>query len=60
MCTDAYREALTRDLQRRANPGPRDLERRGAAAAGIAAENTPAMAPAKDATVVNDDAIDQH
>jgi hypothetical protein len=91
MCTDAYREALTRDLsstassaaastpapgQRhateagregvagrplrpRANPRQNDLESRGVAAAGAVAESGPAMTLAKDATVVNGQAIDQ-
>ena len=91
MCTDAYREALTRDLsstassaptstlapsQRQAaeagregvvgrpircrpNPGQDDLESRGVAAAGAVAESGPAMALAKDATVVNGKVIDQ-
>jgi hypothetical protein len=87
MCTDAYREALTRDLsptpppapapsqrqaaeagregvagrplRRRTNPGQDDLESRGAAAAGAVAESGPAMALAKDATVVNGEVIDQ-
>jgi hypothetical protein len=91
MCTEAYREALTRDLsstassapastpapsqrhateagregvagrplRRRANPRQNDLESRGVAAAGAAAGSGPAMAPAKDATVVNREAIDQ-
>ena len=88
-CTDAYREALTRDLSstaspapapapgqcqageagregvagrplwRRTNPGQDDLESRGVAAAGAVAESRPAMALAKDATVVNGEAIDQ-
>jgi hypothetical protein len=90
-CTDAYREALTRDLsstassaptstpapnqrqaaetgregvagrplRRRTNPGQDDLESRGVAAAGAVAENGPAMALAKDATVVNGEVIDQ-
>jgi hypothetical protein len=91
MCTDAYREALTRDLsltassaptstpapsqrqaaeagregvvgrplQWRTNPGQDDLESRGVAAAGAAADSGPAMALAKDATVVNGEVIDQ-
>jgi hypothetical protein len=91
MCTDAYREALTRDLsstassasastpapgqrhatetgregvagrplRRRANPRQEDLESRDVAAAGAAAGRGPAMALAKDATVVNGEAIDQ-
>jgi hypothetical protein len=89
MCTDAYREALTRDLtstassapastpsqrhateagsegvagrplRRRANPRQNDLESRGVAAAGAAAGSGPAMALAKDATVVNGEAIGQ-
>jgi hypothetical protein len=88
-CTDAYREARTRDfsstassaptpapapsqpqaaevgregaagrpLRRRTNPGQDDLESRGVAAA--AAESGPAMAPVKEATVVNGEVIDQ-
>jgi hypothetical protein len=91
VCTEAYREALTRDLSSTASPAaastsapsqrhaaeagregvagpplgrgttPRqdDLESRGVAAAGAAAESGPAMALAKDATVVNGEAIDQ-
>jgi hypothetical protein len=91
MCTDAYREALTRDLsstassapastpapsqrhateagregvagrplRRRANPRQNDLESRGAAAGGAAAESGPAMALAKDAMLVNGEAVDQ-
>jgi hypothetical protein len=87
MCTDAYREALTRDLsstassasapsqryateagregvagwslRRGANPRQNDLESRGVAAAGAAAGSGPAMALAKDATVVSGEAIDQ-
>jgi len=95
MCTEAYREALTRDLsstassaptstpaptstssqrptaeagrevvvgrplRRRTNPGQDDLESRGVAAAGAVAERCPAMALAKDATVVNGEVIDQ-
>jgi hypothetical protein len=89
MCTDAYREALTRALSstpspapaplpgqrqageagregvagrplwRRANPGQDDLESRGVAAAGTVAESGPAMALAKDATVIHSEVIDQ-
>ena len=89
MCTDAYREALTRDfsstaspaptpapgqcqageagregaarrpLRRRTNPGQDDLESRGVAAAGTVTESGPAMALAKDATVIHGEAIDQ-
>jgi hypothetical protein len=91
MCTDAYREALTRDLSSTASPAPastpapsqrhateagresaagpplrpradprqNDLDSRGVAAAGAAAQNGPAMTLAKDATVVNGEAIDQ-
>jgi hypothetical protein len=89
MCTDAYREALTRDfsstaspastlapgqrqateagregvagrpLRQRANPRQDDLEGRGVAAASTAAGSGPAMALAKDATVVKGEAIDQ-
>ena len=64
MCTDAYREALTRDLSftaspARANPGQDDLESHGAAAADAAAQSGPAMALAEDATVVNGEAIGQ-
>jgi hypothetical protein len=91
MCTDAYREALTRalsstpspasastsapgqcraaeagregvagrPLRQRANPGQDDLETRGVAAAGTVAESGPAMALAKDATVIHSEVIDQ-
>jgi hypothetical protein len=91
MCTDAYREALTRalsstaspasastsapgqrcaaevgregvagrPLRRRANPGQDDLETRGVAAAGTVAGSGPAMALAKDATVIHSEVIDQ-
>jgi hypothetical protein len=85
MCTDAYRQALIRDLsstaspapgqrhateagregvagcpiRRRAHPRQDDLESRGVAAAGAAAGSGPAMALAKDATVVNGEAIGQ-
>jgi hypothetical protein len=95
MCTDTYREALTRDLsstassaptsapastsapsqrqaaevgredvagrplRRRANPGQDDLESRGIAAAGAVAGSGPAMALAKNATVVNGRVIDR-
>jgi hypothetical protein len=64
MCTDAYREALTRDLSStpapaRANPGQDNLERGGGAAGGAAAQRGPAMALAEDATVVSGEAIDQ-
>jgi len=91
MCTDAYREALTRDLsstassapastpapsqrhateagregvvgrplRRRTNPRQNDLESRGVAAAGAVAESGPAIALAKDATLINGEAIDQ-
>ena len=58
MCTQAYREALTRNLSS-TNPRQDDLESRGVAAAGAVAESVPAMALAKDATVVNGEAIDQ-
>jgi hypothetical protein len=51
MCPDAYREALMRDLRRRANPGNDDRGRRDAGPAGAAAESGPAIAPGKDATV---------
>jgi hypothetical protein len=87
MCTDAYREALTRDfsstasqapapgqcqageagregvagrpLRRRTNPGQDHLESRGVAATGTVAQSGPAMALAKDATVVHGEVIDQ-
>jgi hypothetical protein len=91
MCTDAYREALTRDLsstassapastpapsqrqaaeadrdsaagqplRRHTNPGQDDRQSRSVAAAGAAAETGPAMALAKDATVVNGELCDQ-
>jgi hypothetical protein len=48
-----------RPLRRRTNPGQDDLESRGVAAAGAVAENCPAMALAKDATVVHGAVIDQ-
>jgi hypothetical protein len=58
MCTDAYREALTRDLSSRASsaPGQRhatEAGREGAAAADAGAGSGPAMALADEATVVN-------
>jgi hypothetical protein len=59
MCTDAYRAALMRDLQRRANPAKDDLERCGVAPAGTAAGSGPAIALASDAAVVNGEAVDQ-
>ncbi len=86
MCTDAYREALTRDLSSTASSAPTlsqrhateagregalarpparyepptdELESRGVAAAGAVAETGSAMTLAKDATVVNGEAIDQ-
>ena len=58
MCPDAYREALMREIRRRANPEPGDLDRRGVAAVGTAAKNSPATALAEDAPVVNDGAPD--
>ena len=91
MCTDAYREALTRDLSSPASSAPASTpapsqrhateagregvvggrsgvvripdrtsgKSRGVAAAGAVANSGPAMALAKDATVVNGEAIDQ-
>jgi hypothetical protein len=63
MCTDAYREALTRDLSSTASsaPGPRqdDLESRGVAAAGAVADSGPAMALVKEATVVSGEVTGQ-
>ena len=91
MCTDAYREALTRDLSSPASSAPdstsapsqrhateagregvvggrsgvvriprqNERESRGVAAAGAVANSGPAMVLAKDATVVNGEAIDQ-
>jgi hypothetical protein len=54
--TEAGREGVAgRPLRRRANPRQDDPENRGVAAAG----SGPAMALAKDATVVNGEAIDQ-
>jgi hypothetical protein len=90
-CTDAYRDARTRDfsarassaptpapapsqpqgaepgregaagrpLRHRTNPGQDDPESRGVAAAGAVAESGPAMALAKEATVVNGEVIDE-
>ena len=58
MCTQAYREALTRNLSS-TNPPQDDLESRGVAAAGAVAESVLAMAFAQDAMVVNGEAIDQ-
>jgi hypothetical protein len=52
MCTDAYREALTRDLSSTASSAP-------APAPGAVAESGPAMALAREATAVNGEAIDQ-
>jgi hypothetical protein len=58
--TEAGREGVVgRPLWRRANPRQNDLECGGVAAAGAVAESGPAMALAKDATVVNGEAIDQ-
>jgi hypothetical protein len=51
MCTDAYREALTRQAA--------DASRGGVAAAGAVAESRPAMALAEDATVVHTEVLDQ-
>jgi hypothetical protein len=48
-----------RPFRRRTNPRQNDLESRGVAAAGAVAESGPAMALAKDAMVVNGEAIDQ-
>jgi hypothetical protein len=66
MCTDAYREALTRHLSSRAPATPAPHQHRAAeggredvAAAGAAAGSGPAMALAKGAAVVNGKAIDQ-
>ena len=69
-CTDAYREALTRDFSSTASsasastsaPSQRqaaEAGREGAAAAAAVAESHPAMALAKDATVVNGEAAAQ-
>jgi hypothetical protein len=41
------------------NPGQDDPESRGVAAAGAVAESGPAMALAKDATVINGKVIDR-
>jgi hypothetical protein len=55
--TEAGREGVAgRPLRRRTQ---NDLESRGVAAAGAVAESGPAMTLAKDATVVNGEAIDQ-
>jgi hypothetical protein len=66
MCTDAYREALTRALSSTASSTPApsqaaeagregvaqdDLESRGVAAAGAVAGSSPAMALAKDQAI---------
>ena len=68
MCTDAYREALTRAFsskassappRRRANPGQDDPESRGVAAAGPATQNGQEMALAHDATAATGEAIGQ-
>jgi hypothetical protein len=48
MCTDAYSEALTRDLSSTAS-----------SATDPTPESGPAMAPAKDAPVVNGEVNDQ-
>ena len=57
---EAGREGVVgRPLRRRTNPGQDDLESRGVAVAGAVAESGPAMALAKDATVVNGEVIDQ-
>ncbi len=55
-CTDAYREALTRDFSSTASSAPERSQRQDAgthvpAAAGAAAGGGPAMALAEDATV---------
>jgi hypothetical protein len=56
---EAGREGvLERPLRRRTKPGPDELEGRGVAA-GRVADMSPAMALAKDATVVNGKVIDQ-
>jgi hypothetical protein len=59
-CTDAYREALTRDLSSTASSAPTSTpapSQRQADEAGregvVVAESHPAMALAKDATVLN-------
>jgi hypothetical protein len=60
--TEAGREAVAgRPLRRVTNPGQDDLESRGVAAAavGAVAGSAPAMTLAKDATVVNGEAIAQ-
>jgi hypothetical protein len=51
MCTDAYREALTRQAA--------DACREGVAAAGAVAESRPAMALAEDATIIHTEVIDR-
>jgi len=58
--TEAGREGVAgRPFRPRANPRRSDPEGRGVAAAGAVAGSGPAMAPAKDATVVGGEAIDQ-
>ncbi len=64
MCTEAYREALTRGLSSTVSPAPgqRQAAEAGServAAAGAVAGSGPAMALAQDATVVNGQVIDQ-
>ena len=69
MCTDAYREALTRAFSSKASsapprrhttePGQDDPESRGVAAAGPATQNGQEMALAHDATAATGEAIGQ-
>jgi hypothetical protein len=59
MCPDAYREALMRDIRRRANPEEDGPERRGVAPAGAAAGPGPAIALVEDAAVDNGEPADR-
>jgi hypothetical protein len=58
MCPQAYREALTRDLSSTASSAPASTPAPSQRHA-TAAQSGPAMALAKDATVVIGEAIDQ-
>jgi hypothetical protein len=53
MCLDAYREALTRDMERRANPAKGELERSGAGSAGTTAGSGPAITLGSGATALD-------
>jgi hypothetical protein len=59
MCPDAYREALMRDVRRRANPEEDGPERRGVATAGAAAGPGQAIALVEDAAVGNGEPVDR-